>query len=74
MTSDGYLLHLYMREDQRHHHEPLWQWLLAAANGWACAAGPRFAPWAALDSTMCCTNSGSSSWRAPSQFRSNSSS
>jgi PII-like signaling protein len=42
MMSDGYLLHFYMREDQRHRHELLWQWLLAAANRLGLRGGSAF--------------------------------
>ncbi|MGA8705762.1 MAG: DUF190 domain-containing protein [Steroidobacteraceae bacterium] len=42
MTSNGHLLHLYMREDQRHHHELLWQWLLTAANRLGIRGGSAF--------------------------------
>jgi uncharacterized protein len=41
-VTDGYLLHFYMREDQRHHHELLWQWLLERANQLGVRGGSAF--------------------------------
>jgi uncharacterized protein len=41
-VTDGYLLHFYMREDQRHHHVLLWQWLLDQANKLGVRGGSAF--------------------------------
>jgi len=30
--SEGHFLRFYMREDHRHHHGLLWEWLLMQAN------------------------------------------
>jgi uncharacterized protein len=40
--TDGYLLHFYMREDQRHEHTLLWQWLLEQANKLGVSGGSAF--------------------------------
>jgi PII-like signaling protein len=42
MSNDGYLLHFYMREDQRHEQQMLWQWLLEAANKLGIRGGSAF--------------------------------
>jgi PII-like signaling protein len=41
-VTDGYLLHFYMREDQRHHHHLLWEWLLEQANKLGIGGGSAF--------------------------------
>jgi PII-like signaling protein len=40
--SDGHLLRFYVREDQRHHHAPLWEWLLQQANKLGVRGGSAF--------------------------------
>lgn len=40
--TDGHLLHFYMREDQRHHHVLLWEWLLEQANKLGIRGGSAF--------------------------------
>ena len=39
---DGYFLRFYVREDQRHHHMLLWEWLLHRANKMGIRGGSAF--------------------------------
>ncbi len=39
---DGQLLRFYVREDQRIHHDMVWQWLLKQANGMGIRGGSAF--------------------------------
>lgn len=40
--SDGHLLRFYVREDHRHHHILLWEWLLQQANRMGIRGGSAF--------------------------------
>jgi len=39
---DGIFLRFYMREDQRHHHQLAWEWLLHQANKMGIQGGSAF--------------------------------
>jgi PII-like signaling protein len=39
---DGYFLRFYVREDHRHHHMLLWEWLLRRANKMGIRGGSAF--------------------------------
>jgi PII-like signaling protein len=40
--SNGHFLRFYAREDQRHHHMLLWEWLLQQANKMGIRGGSAF--------------------------------
>ena len=40
--SNGHFLRFYVREDQRHHHMLLWEWLLQQANKMGIRGGSAF--------------------------------
>ena len=40
--SDGHFLRFYVREDHRHHHVFLWEWLLQQANKMGIRGGSAF--------------------------------
>jgi PII-like signaling protein len=40
--SNGHFLRFYVREDQRHHHMLLWEWLLQQANKMSIRGGSAF--------------------------------
>jgi PII-like signaling protein len=40
--TEGHFLRFYVREDHRHHHIPLWEWLLRQANKLGIRGGSAF--------------------------------
>jgi PII-like signaling protein len=40
--TEGHFLRFYVREDHRHHHVPLWEWLLEQANKMGLRGGSAF--------------------------------
>jgi PII-like signaling protein len=40
--TEGHFLRFYVREDHRHHHAPLWEWLLDQANKMGVRGGSAF--------------------------------
>ena len=42
IMTEGHFLRFYVREDHRHHHAPLWEWLLEQANKMGVRGGSAF--------------------------------